>query len=226
MEDETTAVEAPRQRSQVGRTWADLLVGSSYVFGGLLFIVIVLVGAWWFYGQIPEWIFISIAGSLGFIPFLMERAREGSRLFVVLDGPMRLTEYRVGNRVGIDLIGSPIQFTSKTGASRSLLTDFDPDLRQGRGSLLAESSQLDQIRDLGTVQRLSQSLEDLLAEDRLTMMHVGIEVEKKNREIVDWALQLIMEGSIPTEITEALGIDSISPPPMDLDENLEEMLDD
>lgn len=225
MEHEIEASEAPPQRRQVGRTWADVLVGSSYVFGGILFISGVFLAAWWFYGQVPQWLFISIAGSLGFIPFLMERARDGSRLFVVLDGPMRLTEYRVGHRVGLDIDGSPVQFSSRSGIPRSLLVDFDEESRTGKGSLLAESSQLDQIRDLNTVQRLSESLESVLQEDRLTLMHVGIEVEKKNREIVDWALRLIMEGSIPSEITDALGIGAKSEPDLSLDDDLEELFD-
>lgn len=225
MEDENVAPEPTRQRSQVGRTWADVLVGSSYVFGGLLFIGAILLFAWWFYGRIPQWILLSIAASLGFIPFLMERAKDGSRLMVVLDGPMKLTEYRVGHRVGLDIEGSPVNFTSKSGVMRSLLLSFDPEMRTAKGSMLAESSQLDQVRDLTTVQRMAQSLEDVLSEDRLTMMHVGIEVEKKNREIVDWALRLIMEGSIPTEITEALGIDAKNTPDMVMDEDLGELLE-
>lgn len=225
MEDEIKPEEPVSQRRQVGRTWADVLVGSSYVFGGIVFISGVFLVAWWFYGQIPQWLLISIAGSLGFIPFLMERARDGSRLFVVLDGPMQLTEYRVGHRVGLDIEGSPVQFSSRSGVPRSLLLDFNEETRSAKGSLLAESSQLDQIRDLTTVQRLSESLESVLQEDRLTMMHVGIEVEKKNREIVDWALRLIMEGSIPSEITDALGIGAKMEPDLSIDEDLEELLD-
>lgn len=225
MEEEKVDSEPVPQRSQVGRTWADVLVGSSYVFGGLLFIAGILLVAWWFYGKIPQWILFSIVGSLGFVPFLMERAKDGSRLMVVLDGPMQLTEYRVGHRVGLDIEGSPVTFTSKSGVLRSLLLSFDPEMRTARGSLLAESSQLDQVRDLSTVQRMAQSLEDVLSEDRLTMMHVGIEVEKKNREIVDWALRLIMEGSIPHEITEALGIDAKNTPDMAMDEDLEALLE-
>ena len=43
--------------------------------------------------------YISIFGSLAFIPFLMDRAKEGSELFLVTDGPLKLTEYRVGREV-------------------------------------------------------------------------------------------------------------------------------
>ena len=50
MEEEINAEESTSQRRQVGRTWADVLVGSSYVFGGILFISGVFLVAWWFYG--------------------------------------------------------------------------------------------------------------------------------------------------------------------------------
>ena len=60
----------------------------------------------------------------------------------------------------------------------------------------------------------------------MTMMHVGIEVEKKNREIVDWAMRLIMEGSVPTEITDALGIEGQSVPDMQMPDDEGELLDD
>lgn len=226
MEDENSPPDQIQQRRQVGRTWADVAVGSTYVLGGLLFIGAIMVGAWWFFGQIPQWLLISIAASVGFIPFLMERARDGSRLMVVLDGPMQLTEYRVGHRVGLQIEGSPVQFTSKSGVTRSLLLDFDEEQRTAKGSMLAECSQLDQVRDLQTVQKLANALEETLAEDRLTMMHVGIEVEKKNRQIVDWAMRLIMEGSVPTEITDALGIEKASDPDMMIDQDQGELLDD
>lgn len=226
MEDENSPPDQIQQRRQVGRTWADVAVGSTYVFGGLLFIGAIMLFAWWFFGQIPQWLLISVAASLGFIPFLMERARDGSRLMVVLDGPMQLTEYRVGHRVGLQIEGSPVQFTSKSGVTRSLLLDFNEEQRTAKGSMLAECSQLDQVRDLQTVEKLANALEATLAEDRLTMMHVGIEVEKKNRQIVDWAMRLIMEGSVPTEITDALGIEKASEPDMIIDQDEGELLDD
>jgi hypothetical protein len=58
------------------------------------------------------------------------------------------------------------------------------------------------------------------------MQHVGIEVEKKNREIVDWALRLIYQGTVPTEITEALGIDEVEEPDLELHDDLEAVLDE
>jgi hypothetical protein len=214
-----------RSTPTVGRTWADVLVGGSYVAAGLLFIAGVLGVAYFALGRVPQWIFISIGASLAFVPFLMERAKDDSRLFIVLDGPGRLTEYRIGKRVPMEIEGGGVRFTSKSATERVLLTEFDEEARWGRGSLLSECSQLDQVRDLTTVQRLSTALEDTLREERLTLQHVGIEVEKKNREIVDWALRLIYEGTVPTEITEALGIDAIEEPDMALSEDLEAVLD-
>lgn len=224
-EDSDPHQEDPRSKKVVGRTWADLVVGGSYIMGGLLFIAAIIGVAYWTLGSVPSWIFIAILASFAFIPFLMERAKDGSELFVVLDGPMRLTEWRIGHRVPIDLDGSPISFISQSGTRRSLLVDFDPNSLQGKGSMLAECSQFDQIRDLSTVQRLAIAMEEVLKEDRLTMMHVGIEVEKRSREVVDWALRLIYEGTVPTEITEALGIDSVPEPEMSVHDSLDEVLE-
>ena len=222
---EEESISAPNP-PKVGRTWADLVVGGSYITAGLLFIALVLAGAWFAYGSIPQWTFISILASLAFIPFLNERAREDARLFMILDGPARLTEYRIGKRVPLEIEGGSIRFTSKSAVERVLLTDFDPEARRGTGTLLADFSQLDQVRDLSTVDRLSRALEETLREERLTMQHVGIEVEKKNREIVDWALRLIYAGTVPTEITEALGIDEAEAPDLELHDDLEAVLDD
>jgi hypothetical protein len=221
--------DVPESKSDepvVGRTWADLVVGSSYVMGGILFIVALLVGAWFLFGSIPQWLFISIGASLAFIPFLVERAKDDARLFMVLDGPARLTEYRIGKRVPLAIDGGSVRFNSKSSVERVLLTEFDADARRGTGTMLANFSQLDQVRDLSTVDRLSKALEGTLREERLTMQHVGIEVERRNREIVDWALRLIYEGTVPTEITEALGIDEVKEPDLDLNDDLEAVLDD
>ena len=221
-----TIEEKPEDRSKtVGRTWADVVVGSSYIIAGVLFIAAIIAVSWYTLGKVPGWVVIAILGSFAFIPFLTERAKEGSELFIVLDGPMRMTEWRIGHRVGLTLDGSPISFTSRSGVRRSILVDFDPEARTGTGSMLAECSQFDQIRDLNTVHQLSKSLEATLREDRLTMMHVGIEVERRSREIVDWALQLIYEGTVPTEITEALGVEAISKPDVGLEDTLEGVLE-
>lgn len=210
---------------RIGRTWADVVVGSSYIIGGLIFVGLVIAASWYFVGEVPQWIIIAIIGSLAFIPFLVERAKDDAKLFVVLDGPMRMTEYRIGKRVNIEIEGNPISFKSSTGVERHLLLDFDEDEQTGRGSDLANFTQFDQLRDLGTVHKMAQTLQDTLKEDRMTMMHVGIEVERRSREIVDWALRVIYEGSVPTEISEALGLHHVEEPEVSYQDDAEAVLD-
>lgn len=226
MEENAPAIEqsSPNQ-PKIGRTWADVVVGSSYIMGGLLFIALVLFVSWYFVGEVPQWIVIAIIGSLAFIPFLIERAKDDARLFVVLDGPMRLTEWRIGKRVNLEIDGNPISFKSSSGVERSILIEFDEDQQTGKGSDLANFTQFDQIRDLNTVHRMSETLQETLKEDRVTMMHVGIEVERRSREIVDWALRVIYEGSVPTEISAALGLEEVPEPEVSYQDDAEAMLD-
>lgn len=189
-----------------GRTWADLAfyLGAAVLGGGAL----ALVG-WAVYsafGYVPVWVPFAALSSLIFVPWMMERAKDDSKLFIVVDGPMRMTEYRIGKRVPIKIDGSGIRFSSSSGVGRTILRGFDVETLEGRASMLEGCSQFDQIRDLSTLERVSKALEDSLREERLTMMNVGVEVEKKNRAIVDWALRILYEGTVPTEISEALGI--------------------
>ncbi len=226
MEENAPAIEQSSQNQpKIGRTWADVVVGSSYIMGGLLFIGLVVFVSWYFVGEVPQWIVIAIIGSLAFIPFLIERAKDDARLFVVLDGPMRLTEWRIGKRVNLEIDGNPISFKSSSGVERSILIDFDEDQQTGKGSDLANFTQFDQIRDLNTVHRMSETLQETLKEDRVTMMHVGIEVERRSREIVDWALRVIYEGSVPTEISAALGLEEVPEPEVSYQDDPESMLD-
>ena len=125
----------------------------------------------------------------------------------------------------MEIEGNPISFKSNSGVERSILIDFDEDQQRGKGSDLAEFTQFDQIRDLNTVHRMSKTLQETLKEDRVTMMHVGIEVERRSREIVDWALRVIYEGSVPTEISDALGLEEIPEPQVSYKDDPEAMLD-
>lgn len=226
MEENAPAVEpSSSNQPKIGRTWADLVVGSTYIMGGLLFIALVIFVSWYFVGEVPQWIIIAIIGSLAFLPFLIERAKDDAKLFIVLDGPMRMTEWRIGRRVNLEVEGNPISFKSSSGVERSILVEFDEDEKTGKGSDLANFSQFDQIRDLNTVHRMSQTLQETLKEDRVTMMHVGIEVERRSREIVDWALRVIYEGSVPTEISAALGLEEVPEPEVSYQDDVEAMLD-
>jgi hypothetical protein len=206
-EESEISVEKPPMK---GRTWADVFVSTTYIAAGCLFLVVAAVLAYFVFGKIPTWFFISIGGSLLFIPFLMERAKDGSDLFIVCDEPFRLTEYRVGRRTGLDIEGRGIQFVSKSGTYRTYLSALDPETMTARGSPFAEFTQLDQLRDLTTLQRVIDTLENTLKENRISSQEVGIEVEKQSISIVDWALKTIYGAIVPTEISEAFGIESKS----------------
>jgi len=202
-ESEISAVSPPIG----GRTWADVFVNASYIVSALLFLLFLGIAAYFLLGEIPTWFFIAILSSLIFIPFLNERAKDGADLILVADQPFKLTEYRVGRRVGLEIEGNGVQFQSKSGVYRTVLTGFDPKTKTGQGSAFAELSPLDQVRDMTTLQRLIQSFEEQLKEQRISSQEVGIAVEKQSIEIVDWALKTIYGAIIPTEVSEAFGIE-------------------
>lgn len=191
---------------QYGRTWADVFAQTSYLFAGFFFLVIAAIIIYFVFDRMPQWFFWSVAGSLIFIPFLIERAKEKSNLFVILDEPMKMSEYRVGKKYNFKLEGNPVRLTSKTGIVRSLLMDFDNEKRLAKALPFAELTPLDQMRELKTNLRLSTMFEEHLRETRISSQEVGIAVEKQSIEIVDWALKTIYGAIIPTEISEAFGI--------------------
>tara|TARA_B110000444_G_scaffold251959_1_gene280575 strand:+ start:3487 stop:4173 length:687 start_codon:yes stop_codon:yes gene_type:complete len=199
-----------------GRTWADVFVGTSYIAAGAIFLVICGLIAWYVYGTIPTWFFIAIIGSALFIPFLVQRAKDGADLYVVSNEPFKLTEYRIGKKTGLDIDGKGIQMVSNSGVYRTFLTGLDIDTLKGKGSAFGGFTQIDQMRDLTTLQKVIDSLESTLKENRISSQEVGIEVEKQSIKIVDWALKAIYGAIIPNEITDAFGIDSdeetIEPP--------------
>ena len=200
-----------------GRTWADVFVNGSYIIGAGLFLVGMGVAAYFILGEIPTWFFISLASSLIFIPFLQERAKDGADLILVADEPFKLTEYRVGRRVGLEIEGQGVQFQSKSGIYRTVLNQLDVDSRTGKGSSFGGYTQIDQVRDMNTLQTVVETLEATLKDSRVSAQTVGIEVEKQSIKIVDWALKTIYGSIIPTEISEAFGIE---------EENIELNVDD
>ena len=215
-------MEVENKQKTIGRTWVDLWVGSGYVILVILFIVALFVGAYYAFGEIPQWIFISIGTSLAFIPFLFDRAKEDSKLYLVCDEPLKLTEYRIGSKVNMDLKGVPARMTSSTGVQRLILKNLDKESMIGIGSPLGEYSQFEQIRTMSTLQNLTNKLEEVLKEDRLTSMQTGIEVEKQSKKVVDWALRVVYGSSIPHELSDALGIDLKD---VVVDETVEEALE-
>ena len=191
----------------VGRTVWDIAVASSYIMGGALFVIGLAVCLYLYFDTIPTWFFIAIFGSMAFIPFLVDRAKEDADLFLVSSDPLNLTEYRVGRKYGLDIQGNGVRFTSNSGTYRTLLTDFDEETRRGWGSSFGGYTQIDQVRDMNTLQNLSNLLEETLRETRITHQTVGVEVEKQSKVIVDWALKTIYGSIIPTEISEIFGVE-------------------
>ena len=205
----------------VGRTWVDLWVGSGYIIIALLFLVGVFVGFYYFAGNIPQWLFIAIGASILFVPFLFERAKEDSKLFMVCDEPLKLSEYRIGSKVDLEINGIPARMVSKTGINRFILKSLDNENLIANGSPLGEYSQFEQIRTMSTLQNLTNKLEDVLKEDRLTSMQTGLEVEKQSKAIVDWALRVVYGSLIPDELSDALGLEIEE----EYDQNIEDLLE-
>ena len=197
--------EKEQNQPVVGRTIWDIIIASSYIMGGLLFIVALALILYFWLDEVPAWFWIAIFGSLAFIPFLMDRAKEGSDLYLVLDEPFQATEYRIGRKYGMNIYGNGTLFQSKSGVYRTVLTSFNPETREATASSFGELSQLDQVRDMNTLTNLTELLENTLRENRVSMQTVGIEVEKQSKVIVDWALKTIYGSMIPTEISEVFG---------------------
>ena len=200
-----------------GRTWADVFVNGSYIIGAGLFLVAMGGAAYFILGEVPTWFFIALASSLIFIPFLQERAKDGADLILVTDEPFKLTEYRIGRRVGLEIEGQGVQFQSKSGIYRTVLNELDVESRTAKGSSFGGFTQIDQVRDMNTLQTVVETLEATLKDSRVSAQTVGIEVEKQSIKIVDWALKTIYGSIIPTEISQAFGIE---------EENIELNVDD
>ena len=212
----------PQNTPHRGRTWADVFVNGSYIIGAALFLVAMGGAAYFILGEVPTWFFISLLSSLIFIPFLQERAKDGADLILVADEPFKLTEYRIGRRVGLEIEGQGVQFQSKSGIYRTVLTGLDVDSRKGKGSSFGGFTQIDQVRDMNTLKTVVETLEATLKDSRISAQTVGIEVEKQSIKIVDWALKTIYGSIIPSEVSEAFGIEEESIQ-LNVDDGLEEL---
>ena len=185
-----------------GRTWADVFAQTSYLFAGLIFLLIVGVIVWFLFDRIPQWFFLSVIGSAIFIPFLMERAKEKADLVCVMDEPMKFTEYRVGRKYPYEMYGNPVFLSSRSGVIRMMLLDFDTTNGVAKALPFAELTPLDQMRELKTNINLANMFEEHLRESRMSKQMIGIEVEKKSTDIVDWALNVLYGSIIPTELED------------------------
>lgn len=213
--------EAPG-RTTTGRTLWDLVAALSWIVFS-----VVLIGAlvWWVYsvvGRMPWWIIVASLTSLAWLPFLQARAREDSRLFVVLDGPLRLTEFRIGKKVKTSIEGSPVVVSSRTGATRSVLTSFNPETLEGVGSPLAEFSQLEMLRRVETLEGATSALVELIRSQRNTreMMQVGI--ESQVRDLSESWMEIALATLRPVELEELVLDDGES---AEIPSELEEMVE-
>ena len=191
--------EVPRK---YGRTWADVFAQTSYLIAGLIFLVIVGVIVYFLFDRLPQWFFLSVIGSAVFIPFLMERAKEKADLVCVMDEPMKFTEYRIGRKYEYEMYGNPVFLSSRSGVIRMMLMDFDVKNSIAKALPFAELTPLDQMRELKTNINLSEMFEEHLRESRMSKQMIGIEVEKKSTDIVDWALNVLYGSIIPTELED------------------------
>jgi hypothetical protein len=201
-----TEIESTDYSGAKRRTWADVFVSTTYITTGFIFLIILAVGSYFMLGEIPSWFWISILGSFLFIPFLQERAKDGVDLFLITDEPFKLTEFRIGKNVGLEIEGIGTRFQSETGVSRIILNSLDKETMKAKGSAFGSLTPIDQVRDLETLDKLTKMLESTLKESRISAQTVGVEVEKQSIEIVDWALKTIYGSIIPTEISESFGI--------------------
>lgn len=190
-----------------GRTWVDFLTST----GGLILLCIIvgclLYFGWDYVEEIPKWVWPALLLTpIVWTPFLMSRARDDTQLLIVSDGPQRLTEYRVGKRVQLDIEGAVLPFSSRSGTVRNLLTDFDPYTRTGKGSALAEFNQFEMARDLSTLDRLSKAFSEHLRAERVTQELITVEVQKKVKALSERWLGIAMATLEPEELEMALNL--------------------
>ena len=103
-----------------------------------------------------------------------------------------------------------------------MLSSINVENKTAIGSEFANHTQIDQVRDLTTLQRMVDMLQSTLKESRISSQTVGVEVEKQSIQIVDWALKTIYGAIIPTEISEAFGIDEVESE-LEFDDTVEDL---
>lgn len=197
--------ESNNVEQRFGRTWADL-VASLWFW---LIVAAILIMMYWLdvddiIGAVPIWLLVAVGMSVIFTPFLYARALEDSQLILVSDRASRISEYRVGSRYGLDIHGHPVQFTSRTGVNRLLLTSFDPETGQGRGTAFEGHTVFDMARDLTVLRRLSEAYSDHLSQERVVKETIGIEVERRVSGYSDQWLRMLYGALDASELEDIL----------------------
>ena len=200
-------MEPPTYNQKFGRTWVDFLT-SSFGFIFLLILAFCLFYFGWDYiSSIPQWIWATlIITPIIWTPWLNARAKDESNLLLVSDGPLQISEYRVGKRVDVEIQGAGIPLTSRSGATRVLLTSFDPNTMKGEGSALAEFTQFEMARDLSTLDRLSKAFSNHLRSERITQELIAVEVETRVKELSERWIGIAMATLEPSELEDALNL--------------------
>lgn len=190
-----------------GRTWVDFLSST----GGIILLAIIagllFYFGWDYIDMVPKWIWATlILTPILWTPWLNARAKDESNLFLVTDGPQQISEYRVGRRVEVQIEGAGIPMTSRSGATRLLLTSFDPYTMKGEGSALAEFSQFEMARDLATLDRLSRAFSEHLRSERITQELIAVEVETRVKQLSERWIGIAMATLEPSELETALDL--------------------
>lgn len=190
-----------------GRTWVDFWSGpGGIIILGICLGILIYFG-WDYVGLIPMWIWTSIILTpIVWTPWLTSRARDDAHLLIVTDGPQQVSEYRVGKRVNLDIEGAAVPMTSRSGVKRLLLTDFNPQTREGKGSALAEFTQFEMARDLATLDRLSTAFSQHLRSERITQELIAVEVSRRVKELSERWVGIAMATLEPEELETALNL--------------------
>jgi len=216
--------QPPIQYNQkFGRTWVDFWTST----GGIIVLGIAIICAfyfgWDYIELIPRWVYPAlILAPILYTPFLSQRAKDGSKLFLVAHGPQTISEFRVGKNVDLDIEGQGINLISKSGVNRILLTEFDPNLRKGKGSALAEFTQFEMARDLSTLDRLSTAFSEHLRSERITQEIIAVEVEKRVKDLSERWVKIAMSTLEPEELENALSLATFED---ELNTSIDEVLD-
>ena len=132
----------PAEPQRFGRTWADFTVSGAHVIILLaLLLVAYFLGALSTLGDllssIPLWVMFSFVFTLAWLPWLVRISEDATRLVLVAHGGRTISEWRLGRRVPLTIDGEPLNLSSPSGAQRILVTDFNPDTLEAKGTALA-----------------------------------------------------------------------------------------
>jgi len=190
-----------------GRTWVDFWSSTGGLIILIILFIILIYFGWDYIEYIPKWVYPALLlGPIIYTPFLSQRAKDGSKLFLIAHGPQTISEFRVGKNVDLDIEGQGINLISKSGVNRILLTEFDPNSRKGKGSALAEFTQFEMARDLSTLDRLSTAFSEHLRSERITQEIIAVEVEKRVKDLSERWVKIAMSTLEPEELENALSL--------------------